>query len=222
MNTQITVKNLSKLYGKNETVVKALYDCNVVFEKGEFTAIIGASGSGKSTLLNLLGGLETADSGHVYYDNMDILALNDSKLSEFRRQNIGFVFQFFNLIPELTAYENIVLPIMMAHQKPEKEYLNHVIEILGLSERLHHYPTQLSGGQQQRVAIARALITHPRILLCDEPTGNLDEKTGNDVIELLIKLNRSENCTVIIVTHNPEIAKKCDRVIEISDGKIVS
>lgn len=126
------------------------------------------------------------------------------------------------MIPELTAYENIVLPIMMAHRKLEKDYLDHIIKTLGLHERLQHYPAQLSGGQQQRVAIARALITHPRILLCDEPTGNLDEKTGSDVTELLMKLNRSENCTVIIVTHNPEIAKKCDRVIEISDGKIVN
>ncbi len=222
MNEQIIVKNLSKTYGKNEAAVKALNDCSVTFEKGEFTAIIGASGSGKSTLLNLLSGLEAADSGQIYYDSADILTLNDSKLSEFRRQNIGFVFQFFNLIPELTAYENIVLPIMMAHRKLEKDYLDYIIKTLGLHERLQHYPAQLSGGQQQRVAIARALITHPRILLCDEPTGNLDEKTGSDVTELLMKLNRSENCTVIIVTHNPEIAKKCDRVIEISDGKIVN
>lgn len=221
MSTQITVKNLSKIYGNNETAVKALYDCNITFEKGEFTAIIGASGSGKSTLLNLLGGLETADSGHIYYDALDILSLNDSKLSEFRRQNIGFVFQFFNLIPELTALENIMLPLMMAGKKPEKEYLNYIIETLGIEKRLYHYPLQLSGGQQQRVAIARALINRPRILLCDEPTGNLDEKTGYDVIQMLTRLNQSENCTVVIVTHNPKIAEKCDRIIEISDGKLV-
>lgn len=221
MSAQITVKNLSKIYRNSETAVKALYDCNITFQKGEFTAIIGASGSGKSTLLNLLGGLETADSGHIYYDNIDILSLSDSKLSEFRRQNIGFVFQFFNLIPELTVLENIMLPLMMAEKKPEKEYLNYIIETLGIEKRLHHYPSQLSGGQQQRVAIARALINHPRILLCDEPTGNLDEKTGYDVIEMLTKLNKSEDCTIVIVTHNPKIAEKCDRIIEISDGKLV-
>lgn len=167
----------------------------------------------------MLGGLEKATSGNVFFNDTEITSLNDEKLADFRLNNIGFVFQFFDLLPELTAAENILLPARLA--KKSAENYREIVENLGLSERVNHYPAQLSGGQQQRAAIARALINNPEILLCDEPTGNLDERSGNEVMELLLKMNREQNKTILIVTHNPEIAKQCGRIIEISDGEII-
>lgn len=183
-------------------------------------AIIGASGSGKTTLLHLLGGLDKATSGKVYYDNKDILKYDDEKLSAFRRKNIGFVFQSFRLLLELTVKENIILPLLLDNKKIDEKLLEKIVSDLGLSDRLTHLPSQLSGGQQQRTAIARALINSPKVLLCDEPTGNLDQKTGENVTELLLKLNREHNQTVVIITHNNDIANQCERVIKIVDGII--
>jgi ABC-type lipoprotein export system ATPase subunit len=211
----IKIKNLNKIYGKGDAGVKAVKNCNITIENGETVAIIGKSGSGKTTLLNLLGGLDTSDSGSVFYDDTDIIKLKDSELSDFRLNKIGFVFQFFDLLPELTAEENILLPAKLARKKAEN--FDTVVNKLGIKDRLKHYPSQMSGGQQQRVAIARALINEPDIILCDEPTGNLDAKSGEEVLELLTSLKK----TVIIVTHNPEIAEKCSRIIEIADGEIV-
>ncbi len=221
MNTIITTNNLNKKFGKDITEVHALKDCNVEFENGTFTAIIGTSGSGKSTLLHLLGGLETATSGNVYYNGKDIQTLSDDELAKFRRSSIGFIFQSFNLIPELTARENILLPLMLDKAKEDKEYFKQIIETLGIADRLTHYPSQLSGGQQQRVAIARALINKPKVILCDEPTGNLDKKSGNEVLQLLRKLQSEYGQTIIMVTHDPDIASSADKIIRIEDGEIV-
>lgn len=216
----IRIENLCKTYGKGEGAVAALQNASLEIKDGELVAIIGKSGSGKTTLLNLLGGLDKATSGKVFYNDIEITSLNDEKLADFRLNHIGFVFQFFDLLPELTAAENILLPSRLA--KKSAENYREIVENLGLSERVNHYPAQLSGGQQQRAAIARALINEPEILLCDEPTGNLDERSGNEVMELLLKMNREQGKTILIVTHNPEIAKQCERIIEISDGEIVS
>lgn len=214
----IKAENLTKIYGKGDVCVTALDKVNITIESGELIAIIGKSGSGKTTLLNLLGGLDTATSGKVYYNYKNISELNDTMLSDFRLNNIGFVFQFFDLLPELTAAENILLPAKLAERKsPEFQSL---IQHLGLTERTNHYPSQLSGGQQQRVAIARALINNPDVVLCDEPTGNLDKKSGKEVMELLKSLSKDMGKTVIIVTHDTGIAQQCDRVIEIADGVI--
>lgn len=214
----ITITNLSKVYGNGENSVCALDNVNLTINDGEMIAITGKSGSGKTTLLNLLGGLDTATAGSIKYDDTELTGMKDKALSDFRLKRIGFVFQFYDLLAELTAYENILLPNRLAGGKQSD--LSSIAESLGISERLHHYPSQLSGGQQQRVAIARALINNPQILLCDEPTGNLDEKSGNEVMELLSELNRKEKRTILIVTHNPDIAKLCGRKIVISDGKI--
>lgn len=214
----ITITNLSKVYGNGETSVCALDNVNLTINDGEMIAITGKSGSGKTTLLNLLGGLDTATTGSIKYDDTELIGMKDRALSDFRLRRIGFVFQFYDLLPELTAYENILLPNLLAGDK--KSDLSSIAKSLGISERLHHYPSQLSGGQQQRVAIARALINNPQILLCDEPTGNLDEKSGDEVMELLSELNCKEKRTILIVTHNPDIAKLCGRKIVISDGKI--
>lgn len=216
----IRTENLCKTYGKGEGAVAALRNASLEIKDGELAAIIGKSGSGKTTLLNLLGGLDKATSGKVFHNDTEITSLNDEKLADFRLNHIGFVFQFFDLLPELTAAENILLPAKLA--KKSAEQYAEIIENIGLSERVNHYPAQLSGGQQQRAAIARALINEPEILLCDEPTGNLDERSGNEVMELLLKMNREQGKTILIVTHNPEIAKQCGRIIEISDGEIVS
>lgn len=216
----IKTENLSKTYGKGESSVTALNSANLTIEDGELVAIIGKSGSGKTTLLNLLGCLDEATDGKVFYNDTDVTLLDDSKSADFRLRHIGFVFQFFDLLPELTAAENILLPARLAKRNAEK--YQEIVDSLGLSERVNHYPSQLSGGQQQRVAIARAMINDPEVLLCDEPTGNLDEKSGKEVMDLLLKMNREQHKTILIVTHNPEIAAQCSRTIEISDGKIVS
>ena len=214
----ITAENLCKIYGSGEGAVNALRNVNLTISDGELVAIIGKSGSGKSTLLNLLGGLDSASSGRVMYNDIDITKMKEAALAEFRLRKIGFVFQFYDLIPELTAEENILLPAQLAKNKSAD--LSGLAERLGLSDRLKHYPSELSGGQQQRAAIARALINNPDVLLCDEPTGNLDKKTGDDVTKLLLQLNREENRTIVIVTHNPEISAQCTRTIEISDGEL--
>lgn len=216
----INIKNLYKTYGKGDGEVHALKNCNLTIEDGEFVAIIGKSGSGKTTLLNLLGGLDTPNGGEIFYDDIDISKLSDSKLATFRLEKIGFVFQFFDLLSELTAEENILLPAKLVKNKAVD--FDDITNRLGISDRLKHYPSQLSGGQQQRVAIARALINNPKVILCDEPTGNLDEKSGVEVIKLLTELNQNSNHTIIIITHDPDIASRCQRVIEISDGEIMS
>lgn len=221
MNTIITTKDLNKKFGKGSTEVHALKNCNVEFNNNTFTAITGTSGSGKSTLLHLLGGLDTATSGNVCYDGKNIQTLSDDELAKFRRRYIGFVFQAFDLIPELTAKENILLPLMLDNVNEDRVYFKQLTEILSISERLSHYPSQLSGGQQQRVAIARALINKPKVILCDEPTGNLDKKSGNEVIQLLRKLQLEYGQTIIMVTHDSDIASSADRIIRIEDGEIV-
>lgn len=215
----IVAENLCKTYGTGEGAVNALCNVDLTIEDGEFVAIVGKSGSGKSTLLNLLGGLDSVTSGRVLYNDADITKLGEPALADFRLHKIGFVFQFYDLLPELTAEENIMLPAQLAKNKSAD--ISALVERLGLTDRMKHYPSQLSGGQQQRAAIARALINNPDVLLCDEPTGNLDQKTGDDVMELLLQLNKTEKRTIVIVTHNPEIAARCERTIEISDGVLV-
>lgn len=215
----IKTDNLSKTYGKGESSVTALKNASLEIKDGELVAIIGKSGSGKTTLLNLLGCLDAATDGKAFYNDTEITSLNDSGAADFRLRHIGFVFQFFDLLPELTAAENILLPARLAKKSSEK--YQEIVDGLGLTERVNHYPSQLSGGQQQRVAIARAMINDPEVLLCDEPTGNLDERSGKEVMELLLKMNREQNKTILIVTHNPEIAAQCGRTIEISDGEII-
>ncbi|MBQ4166280.1 MAG: ABC transporter ATP-binding protein [Oscillospiraceae bacterium] len=216
----ITVENLCKTYGSGEGAVNALRNADLTIKDGELVAIVGKSGSGKSTLLNLLGGLDSAATGKVIYNDVDIMKMNEASLADFRLRKIGFVFQFYDLLPELTAEENILLPAQLAKNKPAD--ISALAERLGLTDRLKHYPSQLSGGQQQRAAIARALINNPDVLLCDEPTGNLDQKTGDDVMELLLQLNKTEKRTIVIVTHDPEIAARCERIIEIADGTLIS
>jgi ABC-type antimicrobial peptide transport system, ATPase component len=218
----LDVKNISKFYGKGNNIVKALDDVSFSVNQGEFVAIVGASGSGKSTLLHILGGVDYPTEGHVYIKNKDIYSLNESTLAIFRRQEIGLIYQFYNLIPVLNIKENISLPILLDHKKIDQEKLQNLITILGLEARLDHLPNQLSGGQQQRVSIARALINHPAIVLADEPTGNLDSKNGKEIITLLKNANMKYNQTVIIITHDQEIAKQADRVITIKDGKLVN
>lgn len=214
----IKTQNLTKTYGKGEGKVTALDGVDITIKDGEMVAIIGKSGSGKSTLLNLLGGLDKATEGKVFYNDTDLSTLNDTKLSEFRLKNIGFVFQFFDLIPELTAEENVMFPAKLAKKKETAE--GDLYTALDINDRVKHYPSELSGGQQQRAAIARALINNPDVILCDEPTGNLDKASGEEVMTLLKRLNKEQNKTVIIVTHDSEIAAQCTRTIEISDGKV--
>ncbi|MCW6073722.1 ABC transporter ATP-binding protein [Clostridium sporogenes] len=218
----LKVDNLMKIYGKDENKVVALSGISLSINKGEFVAIVGASGSGKSTLLHLLGGLDRPTDGNVVIDGESIYGLNEEKLSIFRRRKIGFIFQFFNLIPVLDVEENISLPVLMDNKKIDDKYLGEIIDILGLKERKNHLPSELSGGQQQRVSIGRALLNKPSIILADEPTGNLDSKTSKDVIQLL-KLTASKfNQTLILITHDPNVAAMADRVITIKDGAIVS
>ena len=218
----LRVENLTKIYGKNETRVVALDNVNFSVEKGEFVAIVGASGSGKSTLLHLIGGVDRPTHGKVYIDNKDIYQMNDDKLAIFRRRQIGLIYQFYNLIPILNIEENITLPLDLDNRKVDKNELNNLIKLLGLEKRKKHLPNQLSGREQQRCSIGRALITKPSIILADEPTGNLDTKASDEIVELLRKSNKEYKQTIIMITHNMEIAKCADRIIKIEDGKIVS
>lgn len=213
--------DLKKTYGRGDTAVHALDGVNLKVENGEFVAIVGTSGSGKSTLLHMLGGLDRPTSGKVFVDGKDIFSLKDEALTIFRRRKIGFVFQSYNLVPVLSVYENIVLPIQLDGGKEDRKYVDQVIETLGLSKKLNSYPNQLSGGQQQRVAIARAIAAKPAIILADEPTGNLDSKTSQDVLGLLKITSERFSQTIVMITHNEEIAQMADRIIRIEDGRIV-
>ena len=216
----LKVEHLSKIYGKGQNQVKALDDVSFSVEKGEFVAIVGASGSGKSTLLHLIGGVDRPTDGKVYINDTDVFSLNDDKLAIFRRRQVGIIYQFYNLIPILNVEENIALPLELDERKVEEKEMDEMLEHLGLTERRTHLPNELSGGQQQRTSIGRALITRPSLILADEPTGNLDTKSGNEIMELLKKSNRELNQTIIMITHNMELAKAADRIIMIEDGKI--
>lgn len=213
--------HLTKEYGAEPNLVKALDDVNITIEQGEFVAVIGTSGSGKSTLLNMLGGLDRPSAGSVKVDRYELGKLSDEDLTVFRRRCIGFVFQNYNLVPILNVYENIVMPIQLDGKKPDEAFIQEIITFLGLEKKLYHMPNTLSGGQQQRVSIARALAGKPAIILADEPTGNLDSKTSGEVIELLKVTSKTFHQTIVMITHNPEIAKQADRCIRIEDGKIV-
>ena len=214
--------NLGKIYGKKEIAVYALKNANLKVNKGEFVAIIGPSGSGKSTFLHLVGGLERPSSGTIKVDGKDICCLSDKELAKYRRQKVGFVFQQYNLIPVLNVYENIELPVKLDNKEVDKEYITELMNLLGITDRKNHLPNQLSGGQQQRVAIARALSDKPSIILADEPTGNLDTKTTEEVIDLLKSSIKKYNQTLIMITHNENIAKKADRIISIVDGNLLN
>ena len=218
----LTESHLKKYYGKDESLVKALDDVNVSIEEGQFAAVIGTSGSGKSTLLNMLGGLDVPTSGSVQIEGNKLEEMSEDQLTVFRRKRIGFIFQNYNLIPYLTAYENIVLPVRLDGKKEDKKFLKEIVNFLELDGKLSNYPSHLSGGQQQRVAIARALITKPALLLCDEPTGNLDRRNSDKVINLLKMTSEKFHQTIVMITHNPGIAQKADRRIRIEDGRIQS
>lgn len=218
----LETRDLKKQYGTGETAVHALAGVNLSVENGEFVAVVGTSGSGKSTLLHMLGGLDRATSGKVYVDGKDIFALKDEELTIFRRRKIGFVFQSFNLVPVLSVYENIVLPLQLDGKNVDNAFIGEIAEALGLKEKLNVLPNQLSGGQQQRVAIARALAAKPAILLADEPTGNLDSRTSQDVMGLLKTTSTKFAQTIVMITHNEEIAQLADRIIHIEDGRIVT
>ncbi|MCI7261913.1 MAG: ABC transporter ATP-binding protein [Clostridiaceae bacterium] len=214
----LEVQSLSKTYGSGETAVHALKNVSFSVPKGEFVAVVGESGSGKSTLLNLIGGLDTPTSGKVLIDGKDIFTMNDRKLTVFRRRNIGFIFQAFNLVPELTVEQNIIFPMLLDYQKPDRKYLEELLTVLNLKERRSHLPNQLSGGQQQRVAIGRALITRPSLILADEPTGNLDSRNSSEVIALLKEASKKYEQTILMITHNRQLAQTADRVLQVSDG----
>ena len=218
----LRVDNLTKIYGKDSTKVVALDHVSFTVEKGEFVAIVGASGSGKSTLLHLIGGVDRPTSGKVYIDGKDIFKFNDDKLAIFRRRQVGLIYQFYNLIPILNVEENITLPLALDNREVDKERLASLLKLLGLENRKNHLPNELSGGQQQRTSIGRTIITNPTIILADEPTGNLDSKSSDEIVALLKKSNKELNQTIIMITHNMEIAKVADRIIKIEDGKIVS
>lgn len=217
----LQTSNLTKIYGSGENEVHALDGVNFSVEKGEFVAIVGTSGSGKSTLLHMLGGLDRPTGGSVEVDGKEIFSLKDEELTIFRRRKIGFVFQNYNLVPVLNVYENIVLPVQLDGKTPDASYIDSIIETLGLERKLENLPNNLSGGQQQRVAIARALASKPAIILADEPTGNLDSKTSQDVLGLLKVTSQKYGQTIVMITHNEEIAQLADRIIRIEDGKIV-
>lgn len=214
----LEVRSISKTYGSGETSVRALKKVNFSVQKGKYVAIVGGSGSGKSTLLNMIGALDNPTSGKVLIDGKDIFAMKESKLTVFRRRNIGFIFQAFNLIPELTVEQNIIFPVLLDYQKPDKKYLEELLEVLNLKERRNHLPSQLSGGQQQRVAIGRALISRPSLILADEPTGNLDTQNSSEVITLLKNASKRYAQTIIMITHSRSIAQTADRVLQVSDG----
>lgn len=214
----LEVKDICKTYGNGETAVQALKHVSFSVPKGEFVAVVGESGSGKSTLLNTLGALDIPTSGKVYIDGKDIFAMKEKQLTVFRRRNIGFIFQAFNLIPELTVEQNMMFPVLLDYQKPNKKYLEELLTVLNLKERRNHLPNQLSGGQQQRVAIGRALLTRPSLILADEPTGNLDSKNSSEVIALLHEASKKYAQTIIMITHSQSIAQTADRVLKVSDG----
>ncbi|MFA9464673.1 MAG: ABC transporter ATP-binding protein [Velocimicrobium sp.] len=216
----LNVQHVYKTYGKDENQVNALKDVSFTLEQGEFTAVVGESGSGKSTLLNCIGALDTPTSGKIYMDGKNLFSMKEEERTIFRRRNIGFVFQSFQLVAELTVEQNIMFPILLDYRKPEAAAVDEILEVLGLSERRHHLPSQLSGGQQQRAAIGRALITKPKLILADEPTGNLDSKNSQDVIDLLIKASRHYQQTILMITHNSNLTTSVDRVLRVTDGKL--
>ncbi len=216
----LKVEHLSKTYGTGEAKVEALRDASFSLQKGEFAAVVGESGSGKSTLLNCVGGLDTPTAGKVLLDGQDLFAMKENKRTVFRRQNIGFIFQSFQLIPELNVEQNIIFPILLDYQKPDKKRVDEILEVLGLSDRRYHLPGQLSGGQQQRVAIGRALIMRPMLVLADEPTGNLDSKNSQDVMDLLMKASRYYQQTILMITHNENLTANVDRVLKVRDGEL--
>lgn len=218
----LKVKNLCKTYGKGETLVKALDHVSFSVEKGEFVAIVGASGSGKSTLLHILGGVDRPTSGEVYVDGENVYQLDENNLAIFRRRQVGLIYQFYNLIPILNVTENITLPILLDNKKVDQEYLNELVETLDLQDRVNHLPNELSGGQQQRVSIGRALMNHPALLLADEPTGNLDSKSSQEIVNLLKLSNQKYKQTIIMITHDHNLALNANRIITIDDGKIIS
>ncbi len=216
----LEVSNVSKIYGSGEAAVKALKKVSFSVPKGEYVAIVGESGSGKSTLLNMIGALDTPTSGKVVISGNEIFSMNDRKLTIFRRRNIGFIFQAFNLIPELTVEQNIVFPVLLDYQKPDRKYLEELLSVLNLKERRNHLPSQLSGGQQQRVAIGRALFPRPALILADEPTGNLDSQNTSEVIALLKEASKKYAQTIIMITHSRSIAQTADRILQVSDGEL--
>lgn len=216
----VKMEHVTKIYGTGDTRVWALDDVNLTVKKGEMLAVVGASGSGKSTLLHVMGGVDTPDNGNVIVDGKDLTKLSDVEMSVFRRRKIGFVFQAYHLIPVLTVEDNIKMPILLDHKKPDKDYIEHIIELLGLQDRRKHLPNQLSGGQQQRAAIARALANRPSLILADEPTGALDSVNGNEVMTLLQDSVKKLNQTLVLITHNIDLAREADRIIRIADGKI--
>ena len=217
----LEVRSVSKTYGEGDTAVHALKKVSFSVPKGEFVAIVGESGSGKSTLLNMIGALDVPSFGKVYIDSKDLFAMKEQSLTVFRRRNIGFIFQSFHLIPELTVEQNIMFPLLLDYQKPNRNYLEELLAVLNLTDRRRHLPDQLSGGQQQRVAIARALIYRPALLLADEPTGNLDQKNSREIVDLLKLSNRSLGQTILLITHDEKVALQAERVITIEDGRIV-
>ena len=218
----LKVEDLYKIYGKGENEVKAVDGVSFSVNKGQMVAIVGASGSGKSTLLHMIGAVDRPTSGKIWLDGQDVFQQNNRELAIFRRRQVGLIYQFYNLIPVLTAEENITLPLLMDGRKPDKEFLEKILDMLGLKERRNHLPSQMSGGQQQRVSIGRALFTSPQVILADEPTGNLDSKNSAEIMELLRRSNRELKQTTLIITHDENIAEQCDRIIVLSDGKIIS
>jgi putative ABC transport system ATP-binding protein len=217
----LQVEGLSKIYGKGDAAVTALDGVSFAVDKGEFVAVVGASGSGKSTLMHLIGGVERPTSGRVLVDGKDIFTLNESNLAVFRRRNIGLIYQFYNLIPTLTAEENVMLPYLLDNRKPDPKKLSEILALLGLTDRKDHLPGQLSGGQQQRVSIGRALINEPAVILADEPTGNLDSQRSRSILELLKLSNRQFHQTLVMITHDEKIALEADRILTIEDGRIL-
>lgn len=217
----LEVKELTKIYGSGDNRVVALDHVSFQVKKGEFVAIVGASGSGKSTLMNLIGGIDRPTSGSVTIEEKELFGMNESELAIFRRRNIGIVYQFYNLIPNLTVEENIMLPCLLDHRKPDRKKLERLLEMTGLSHRRTHFPGELSGGQQQRVSVGRALINDPAFILADEPTGNLDSKAGKEIIDLLTAANRKAKQTLILITHDENIALQADRILTISDGRVL-